>query len=91
MSVAGRVARGVKLLDENLPDWFNHVNPDILDMGHIYLCVLGQVFGDWGLGCSRLGIDSMNSDNYGFDGYSKMDYLLVEAEWRRVIRERRSA
>ena len=91
MSVEDRVARGVKLLEVDLPDWFNHVNLGILDMGNIYLCVLGQIFGDWGLGCSRLGIDSTICDYYGFDGYTKMDYLLLEAEWARVVRERRSA
>lgn len=37
-----RRKRGWGKLDEVLPDWRTHVDPEVLDMGDHHLCVLGQ-------------------------------------------------
>ena len=42
---ATRVQRGIKLLDEQRPNWCDKINLQRLDLHSPYLCVLGQVFG----------------------------------------------
>lgn len=37
------VARGAALLDEKLPDWYNLINLDSLEMADECKCVLGQI------------------------------------------------
>lgn len=39
-----RVARGVALLDEHVPDWRDRIDPNRLNMIDGCRCVLGQVF-----------------------------------------------
>lgn len=90
--VAGRVARGVALLDERLPGWVDRVNTIKLDIQNCERCVLGQVFGDYFAGSRELGIWE-NEEEYGFDRiqdldyieYMLQDYLDLREEWQRVI------
>jgi hypothetical protein len=37
------VARGVRLLNNRITNWRDFVDPDILDLGSPYTCVLGQL------------------------------------------------
>lgn len=84
-TIAGRVARGVALLDERGPQgWRDKIDLDRLDI--IYNCVLDQVFGDFTGGMEALGLRLFDnqSTGYGFNcgGDEKG---AVEAEWRRVL------
>lgn len=45
-----RVAKGAALLDERRPDWFTRVNLNSLCMSSCYMCVLGQLDQDKGVG-----------------------------------------
>lgn len=45
LDVAARVAAGVDLLNERVPDWREHVDPDTLDLAGVFGCVLGQLAG----------------------------------------------
>jgi len=88
-----RVARGVALLDKNLPGWRTVVNPDILDMTSDTACVLGQLYGRYISGCSALGITAgVQATRYGFNAVASLytDPLLAESNalteaWRAVL------
>lgn len=41
-----KAQRGATLLDEKNPAWLALVNPDILDMGDVRRCVLGQAYAE---------------------------------------------
>ena len=61
-----RVARGVALLDERVPDWRERINTDGLDMVTGTRCVVGQVqlsfdpldWSPWHHGLGRLGLST---------------------------------
>jgi hypothetical protein len=38
------VHRGIEFLNEKIPGWQDKINPEILDMGSSYYCILGQLF-----------------------------------------------
>lgn len=56
LSIADRVAfrAAVRRLDRVKPRWRERVDPSRLDMMCADRCVLGQVFGDYGLGMTAL-------------------------------------
>jgi hypothetical protein len=51
---AERVARGAALLDRECPGWAARIDPDVLDLSHTRLCLLGQLHGTFGEGLARL-------------------------------------
>lgn len=77
---AGRVVKGVKLLDEKIPGWERKVTLKDLDLADVNCCVMGQVAAkgaladagytvrddhpDYGTGVNALGIVG---DEYGFN------------------------
>ncbi len=96
-TIAERVARGVAWLDETRPGWAERVDLDRLDLASPCRCVLGQEFGDyfeivWSDGAPP------DTQAYGFNAASpasgrqaqSREFDALEAEWRRVIAERRA-
>lgn len=97
MNVQERVARGVALLDKKVPGWVDRINLATLDVGLSDRCILGQVFGGYSLGLSKLQLTL--GAHLGFvassptGAMSVYDFLLTIAyefaalteEWRRVI------
>jgi len=92
-----RVARGVALLDKNLPGWRTVVNPDTLSLHSDTDCVVGQLYGSYPAGWPALGLTSrVQATRYGFDAVSSDDWrsawntpvdeieALTEA-WRAVL------
>lgn len=80
LTVTERVARGVALLDGQVPDWVLQVDPGLLDMGNTQRCVDLSLFG---------------SSDYGFDTRTApsreielADFDALATEWRRVLAER---
>jgi hypothetical protein len=71
-----RVARGVALLDEQVPDWRERVVVDGLDMLDGTACIVGQIqrsfdledWSPWHHGLERLGLvtDSSDPHDHGF-------------------------
>ena len=57
-SLKDRVDRGIRLLDEQLPDWDKGVNLATLNLGNGRFCVLGQLFGRYEDGHHRIGLQS---------------------------------
>lgn len=78
-SYESKVAQGVQLLDQNVPNWRDKINVDNLDLGSCSICVLGQVFGDYNDGLNALGVDGYD---YGFNttgSYASLKEAWVEA------------
>lgn len=58
------VANGAAVLDEHRPGWAEEINLDTLRILSCTECVLGQVYGRYGVGLKELGITA--GDKYGF-------------------------
>lgn len=91
--MAQRVAAGAAWLDANLPDWEARIDLERLDLSEAKLCILGQLFGDYGNKASRnarFSDKGLESGNRGFNTYSG-GYEPLTAEWRHLIEARRAA
>lgn len=99
MSVSKRVKGGAALLDEKVPEWYNKVNLDSLNMNSYTNCVLGQCFPGmsyfeevW----PKLGIEGDEmEEELGFalpvirrDSEVNKLYGNLTQEWTKVILER---
>jgi hypothetical protein len=91
------VQRGASLLDELAQaGWENQVDLDTLDTNHALLCVLGQLYGDYGAGCEavlRHAITGRGDPvHYGFDspGRQPAGCALLTEEWCQLLRDRRA-
>lgn len=88
--VVDAVTCGVERLDAAMPGWPLLVNRG-LNIWSMRECVLGQVYGHYDEGCRSLGVsewDTRWGQDNGFIpllGWAK----ALEAEWTRVINERR--
>lgn len=99
-TIEERVARGVSWLDDVLPEWWktHSINLDDFDMADSCKCVIGQLspheFDD---AIHEVWMDLTYSKAYElgfFAGPScthAPEYLELQAQWRRVITERRAA
>lgn len=96
-SMAERVRAGVQLLDAcNSPDWRDRINIVRLDLSDVSMCVLGQVYGSYGLGVRRLHLEATDEFAYGFHAQvprrgssipsARIWPLLTEA-WKQALRE----
>ncbi len=90
------VAEGVRLLDTHEPGWESQVDLASLDMFSPHYCMLGQVFGSFGVGVSALGIEWGDTAETGFiisDGVPEMfrrdAYDRLGETWREIVMERR--
>lgn len=96
MSTEQRVARGVKLLDKQVPGWDQRIRLHHLDMASGYKCVLGQLYGDYpraldALFGSKHGMFLATGTRYGFNRYWSRNFDPLDEEWTRVILQRRLA
>lgn len=71
------VARTARRLDQLKSDWYLKVDVNELDLEDDSRCILTQLYGSYGQGCMRLGIDPGRGHLYGFYGQlSPQNYLL---------------
>lgn len=70
---------GAKFLDENGPqNWRDKIQPAELELSSSTDCVLGQLYGDYGVGLASLRINGFQERELGFDGRtSTMTWLSV--------------
>ena len=94
-----RVAAGVNMLDQKVPGWDARIDPHGLNIAHVGCCVLGQLFGDYGLGLFKLHLDkktdvftcsSSMGKCLGFEG-DIPDMEILTHLWRDVVENRRIA
>jgi hypothetical protein len=63
---ASRVDQGAKMLDRKVIGWLDKVDFTKLDMNSVMNCVLGQVYGHYDTGLSKLFLNNSQSAVYGF-------------------------
>jgi len=85
-----RVLKGVERLNAVKGyDWINMIDPAKLSLISGDFCVLGQIYGGYHTGLSKLGLSSYNNDaeDYGFTTLSAGDSSnkKIEAAWRRYL------
>lgn len=91
-TISERVQAGASLLDEKDPGWAIRL-PRVsrLAIGSVRNCVLGQLYGHFYDGWSRLGIRGKDSERYGFAEWERGKVGEVNAAWRAEILSRRAA
>jgi len=89
-AAAETATRGAQLLDKRVPGWAQRINLPALDMNSCNDCVLGQLYGDYGVGVDELGLTQPAL--IGFDlGAGNCDYPALDAAWTTEIMARREA
>lgn len=85
-----RVRKGTALLNEwekegvpELQNWINHLDLDHLNISCNRHCVLGQLFGSFGVGIIVLGIDLNDwvSNEHGFSANTETGSAILTAIW----------
>ena len=71
LSYKARAAAGAAVLDELDPDWFWSVDTDALDIMNGNDCILGQLFGGWAPGGSKV------SDHFGWAAFPSRDWMAT--------------
>jgi hypothetical protein len=89
-TTADRVARGAALLDEYRPGWASEIHLHELSIESDSNCVLGQLYGNYGLGREQLRIlTTTHSEALGFTGgYAGGDWSGLRRAWRELIEDR---
>jgi hypothetical protein len=78
---AVKVARGVELLDAQVPDWRSRIDVDHLDMNDPTNCVLGQLFGHHVDGRNAVGLGDATELFWGFFG-TETEQTELLAAWQ---------
>lgn len=82
-----RVEAGVNLLDQKVPGWAERIDVYTLNIASTRCCVLGQLFGDFGLGLFKLYLEPTGSKHFGFEGDIAEMEILTHL-WRDVTLNR---
>lgn len=81
-----RVSAGAKFLDSVNYDWANKIDISSLEMYDGDSCIVGQLYGDYETGLSRLGISSTEAMSYGFEDESyEVTYTELTAAWKAYL------
>jgi hypothetical protein len=105
-TVAERVAAGAAWLDQREPGWHDRINLSRLRMQSGCCCILGQLrsdlSGNWSQLLAAFGLElafdgtggdpevDLGFDRVPFSGEPDTEWADLEAEWRRVIGQRRA-
>lgn len=96
LTIEERVAAGAEFLDEAVPGWELKINLEKLDLGSCDVCMIGQLFQDFGAGIVGLFGDRwiVPAQVFGFMAFHTAkpeEYDALDVEWTRVIKERLDA
>lgn len=104
-TISERVARGAAWLDQKQPGWWrtHHIDLKTLDLSRPCFCVVGQLAPEKEFGAAIdagwFDLNFADAFHFGFtavapnrvtSGWDDI-YRQLDAEWRRVITERRAA
>lgn len=83
------LAPATKLITNYFEDnrWVEKINLDELDMGNVYNCVLGQLFGTFFVGMKHLGLNHDTAGDFWVDfprgtWGGNYDYIPLTEAWR---------
>lgn len=94
-TIIARVAAGAALLDRVRPGWEADIRLDDLNVLDCFACVLGQLYGNYGMGVCQM-FDLMNDwegpANYGFGGHGNIEdeFGKLRAAWAAEVTRRRN-
>jgi hypothetical protein len=92
-TIAERVTRGAKLLDQKWPGWASKIKLNVLAMDDCVGCVLGQLAGDYEDGATKLfgrGRSFQESVSHGFHIELRGEYWdALQDAWLAEIAARR--
>jgi hypothetical protein len=79
-----RVDAGIALLSSRRApaDWLNRIDIGDIDICCADSCVLGHVYGDFGVGMAALDLDAMSVIARGFDTCDGAEIDQLNTEWR---------
>ena len=90
-----QIAKGVGWLNDNYPGWYNGVDVKRLEMSSCFNCVLGQLFGHYAFGKTKLPSEDnmcLAGIEHGFSvdlsnmmGLADIDAKILTKEWVKVI------
>ncbi len=81
-----RVSAGAKFLDSVQYAWANKIDISKLEMYDGDSCIIGQLYGGYETGLSRLGISSTKAMSYGFEDESyEVTYTALTAAWKAYL------
>jgi len=98
-----RVKRGALYLDKIEPWWYKRIDPEKLQIGTGFSCILGQLYGSYLAGLSRARLvdsnrmpgSNLQSEQYGFSSDPGVCEVLQEQDienlnqaWQEVLDER---
>jgi len=84
-----QVKRGAAKLDEVNRGWYWDVDIDNLSLWSTWDCILGQLYGSFGVGESALGLGNKDAEYYGFFREND-DYEELHDAWIAAIKARRN-
>jgi hypothetical protein len=73
-----RIARGVKLLDDKMPNWRSKINRKKFLIAEGHDCILGQLYGHFTRGMSKLNMALSQAVDYGFG-------IIVAGTWEKNV------
>ncbi len=81
------VEKGIAFLDERFPGWHNEIDVEKLDVMCAGRCVLGQLYGTYAGGLTKLGLTTQKSSECGFNapdnlhgGKERKEYIYYLTE-----------
>jgi hypothetical protein len=84
----GRVALGVALLNDRVPDWRARINRRLLNSGSETHDILGQLYGSYDAGLEALGLQDLHQRRaLGFDRGRGETWEELDAEWLAALSE----
>lgn len=90
--LTGDPASGAALLDKLVPGWHEKVDITKLNIGDRHNDVLGQIYGDYVLGCEALTLtNEYERMRFGFSADCIEDVDRLNERWPALVRERQAA
>ena len=87
------IDNGIAALDDNAPNWREHIDKDQLDMSSCRHCVLGQLYGDFADGLRDLGVCTMKSSSgFGFCSWDtgQLTPEQIQGVWDKIDEDNES-
>ena len=83
-----RVKAGAAFLDVVKPNWWKKGEVDLeeLDLAQPNVCMLGELYGDYNYGKTKLGLDNESAEFVGFYSSINSRYAAITKLWKAKIR-----
>ena len=81
------VTDGIKLLNKQFPRWKRRIKLEKLHMASSQHCILGQLYGSYGIGVNKIGLPPFNFTERCNHGFTTIhNFGALTREWKRQIK-----